>query len=65
VLPPSTAFAEPDPLTVASIVASTGTVDSRALNICPLWAMAQMPPNRTRIAIKKQTFVRCFGIAAD
>ena len=33
VLPVSTAFAEPDPVTVASIVASTGTVDSRALNV--------------------------------
>src|SRR5437879_874362 len=40
-LPAKTAFSEPEPVTVGSIVASTGTVDSRALKDSPFCATAE------------------------
>ena len=40
-LPAKTAFSEPEPVTVASMVASTGTVESRALKDSPFCATAE------------------------
>ena|ERR1700756_991570 len=40
-LPAKTTFSEPEPVTVASMVASTGTVESRALKDSPFCATAE------------------------
>ncbi len=51
-LPAKTAFKKPEPATVGSIVASTGTVESRALNDSPFWAMAEDPASKIKVPTK-------------
>src|SRR5690349_738350 len=67
-LPTKIAFNEPEPVTVGSIVASTGTVERRALKDSPFWAMPERPDNKIRAArkirqpTKALTHPWCFAI---
>src|SRR5690348_1512005 len=61
-LPTKIAFNEPEPATVGSIVASTGTVERRALKDSPFWAMPEQAAKKTRQPTKALTHPWCFAI---
>jgi hypothetical protein len=61
-LPAKTAFNEPEPATVDSIVASTGTVERRALNDSPFWATAEHPASKIKVPTKASMHPCCFAI---